>query len=120
MSDLLQFTGRAEGEIARSCAVLVRTVAEVGRTQRLRPSGAVNELELDLAIAGKGEDRGRADGRPGAARVRDTTGPAIVNRYKHVPVRRCVRRDRTGVSSGTAIGIMEAITQRELPAGMGF
>jgi RND family efflux transporter MFP subunit len=49
---------RSEGEIARLRAVLARAVSEVGRTQRLRPSGAASEREVETAIASKGAAEG--------------------------------------------------------------
>jgi multidrug efflux pump len=52
--------------------------------------------------------------------VRDTTGPAIVNHYNMFPSAEVSGGTAPGVSSGTAIGLMEAVAQRELPTGMGF
>ncbi|HJW68288.1 MAG TPA: efflux RND transporter permease subunit, partial [Candidatus Binatia bacterium] len=52
--------------------------------------------------------------------VRDTTGPAIVNHYNMFPSAEVAGGTAPGVSSGTAIGLMEAVAQRELPTGMGF
>jgi RND family efflux transporter MFP subunit len=49
---------RAEGDIARLRAVLARAGAEVARTQKLRPSGAVSEREVDTATASKGGTEG--------------------------------------------------------------
>jgi RND family efflux transporter MFP subunit len=49
---------RAEGDIARLRANLARAGAEVARTQKLRPSGAVSEREVDVATAGKGGTEG--------------------------------------------------------------
>jgi RND family efflux transporter MFP subunit len=48
----------AEGDIARLRANLTRASAEVARTQKLRPSGAVSEREVDLATASKGGTEG--------------------------------------------------------------
>jgi multidrug efflux pump len=52
--------------------------------------------------------------------VRDTTGPAIVYHYNMFPSAEVSGATAPGVSSGTAIGLMEAVAQRELPTGMGF
>jgi multidrug efflux pump len=52
--------------------------------------------------------------------VRDTTGPAIVYHYNMFPSADVSGATAPGVSSGTAIGLMEAVAQRELPTGMGF
>jgi multidrug efflux pump len=52
--------------------------------------------------------------------VRDTTGPAIVYHYNMFPSAEVSGGTARGVSSGTAIGLMEAVAQRELPTGMGF
>jgi RND family efflux transporter MFP subunit len=49
---------RAEGDIARLRANLARAGAEVTRTQRLRPSGAVSEREVDTATGSKGATEG--------------------------------------------------------------
>jgi membrane fusion protein, multidrug efflux system len=49
---------RAEGEIARLRSVLARAGAEVTRTQRLRPSGAVSDREVDAATGSKGATEG--------------------------------------------------------------
>jgi len=48
----------AEGDIAKLRANLTRASAEVTRTQKLRPSGAVSEREVDLATASKGGTEG--------------------------------------------------------------
>jgi multidrug efflux pump len=52
--------------------------------------------------------------------VRDTTGPAIVYHYNMFPSADVSGATAPGVSSGTAIGLMEAVAQGELPTGMGF
>jgi multidrug efflux pump len=52
--------------------------------------------------------------------VRDITGPAIVNHYNMFPSAEVSGGTAPGVSSGTAIALMEAVAQRELPTGMGF
>jgi multidrug efflux pump len=52
--------------------------------------------------------------------VRDTTGPAIVYHYNMFPSAEVSGGTARGVSSGTAIGLMEGIARRELPTGMGF
>ena len=49
---------RAQGDIARLRANLARAGAEVARTQKLRPSGAVSEREVDVATASKGGTEG--------------------------------------------------------------
>jgi multidrug efflux pump len=52
--------------------------------------------------------------------VRDTTGPAIVYHYNMFPSAEVSGGTARGVSSGTAIGLMEGVARRELPTGMGF
>jgi RND family efflux transporter MFP subunit len=49
---------RAEGDIARLRANLTRAGAEVARTQKLRPTGAVSEREVDTATGSKGATEG--------------------------------------------------------------
>jgi multidrug efflux pump len=52
--------------------------------------------------------------------VRDTTGPAIVNRYNMFPSAEIAGGTAPGVSSGQTISIMETLAGRELPATMSF
>ena len=52
--------------------------------------------------------------------VHDITGPAIVNHYNMFPSAEVSGGTAPGVSSGTAIALMEGVAQRELPTGMGF
>jgi multidrug efflux pump len=52
--------------------------------------------------------------------VRDVAGPAIVNHYNSKPSAEISGSTAPGVSSGQAIGLMEQICRKELPAGMGF
>jgi multidrug efflux pump len=52
--------------------------------------------------------------------VRDTTGPAIVNRYNMFPSAEVSGGTAPGVSSGQAIAIMEQIAKQELPSAMSF
>jgi multidrug efflux pump len=52
--------------------------------------------------------------------VRDTTGPAIVNRYNMFPSAEIAGGTAPGVSSGQAISIMETLANRELPSTMSF
>jgi multidrug efflux pump len=52
--------------------------------------------------------------------VRDTTGPAIVNRYNMFPSAEIAGGTAPGVSSGQAISTMEALAAQELPATMSF
>jgi multidrug efflux pump len=52
--------------------------------------------------------------------VRDVAGPAIVNHYNSKPSAEISGNTAPGVSSGQAIGLMEAICRQELPVGMGF
>jgi multidrug efflux pump len=52
--------------------------------------------------------------------VRDTTGPAIVNRYNMFPSAEIAGGTAPGVSSGQAIATMEALAARELPTTMSF
>jgi RND family efflux transporter MFP subunit len=49
---------RGEGEVARLQAVLAKATSEVGRTQRLRPTGAASEREVESAIASLGSAEG--------------------------------------------------------------
>ena len=53
-------------------------------------------------------------------RVRDTTGPAIVNRYNMFPSAEIAGGTAPGVSSGQAISLVETLARRELPATMSF
>jgi RND family efflux transporter MFP subunit len=48
----------AQGDIAKLRANLTRASAEVARTQRLQPSGAVSQREVDVATASKGGTEG--------------------------------------------------------------
>jgi multidrug efflux pump len=52
--------------------------------------------------------------------VRDVAGPAIVNHYNSKPSAEISGNTAPGVSSGQAIGLMEQISNQELPAGMGI
>jgi multidrug efflux pump len=52
--------------------------------------------------------------------VRDTTGPAIVNRYNMFPSAEIAGGTAPGVSSGQAIATMEALAAQELPTTMSF
>jgi multidrug efflux pump len=52
--------------------------------------------------------------------VRDTTGPAIVNRYNMFPSAEVAGGTAPGVSSGQAISVMEAVSSQELPSTMSF
>jgi multidrug efflux pump len=52
--------------------------------------------------------------------VRDTTGPAIVNRYNMFPSAEVAGGTAPGVSSGQAIAVMEAVSNQELPSTMSF
>jgi len=49
---------KAQGDIARLRANLTRASAEVARTQRLLPSGAVSQREVDVATASKAGTEG--------------------------------------------------------------
>ena len=49
---------KAQGDIARLRANLTRAATEVARTQRLLPSGAVSQREVDVATASKGGTEG--------------------------------------------------------------
>jgi multidrug efflux pump len=53
-------------------------------------------------------------------KVRDTSGPPIVNRYKLYPAAEISGSTVPGVSSGQAIGIMESLAASELPDTLGF
>jgi multidrug efflux pump len=52
--------------------------------------------------------------------VRDTTGPAIVNRYNMFPSAEIAGGTAPGVSSGQAIATVEALADKELPATMSY
>jgi multidrug efflux pump len=52
--------------------------------------------------------------------IRDVAGPAIVNHYNSKPSAEVSGSTAPGVSSGQAIAMMEQISKKELPAGMGF
>jgi multidrug efflux pump len=52
--------------------------------------------------------------------VRDTTGPAIVNRYNMFPSAEVSGSTAPGVSSGQAIALMEQVAKQELPSSMSF
>ena len=52
--------------------------------------------------------------------IRNTTGPAIVNRYNMFPSAEIAGGTAPGVSSGQAIATMETLAGRELPATMSF
>src|SRR5439155_488861 len=64
----------------------------------------------------------RADAGPEALQgaVRDTTGPAIVNRYNMFASAEIAGGTAPGVSSGQAIATMESLATKELPATMSF
>jgi multidrug efflux pump len=50
--------------------------------------------------------------------VRDSTGPAIVNHYNLYPSAEVTGNTTPGTSSGQAITIMNALSEKELPGGM--
>jgi multidrug efflux pump len=52
--------------------------------------------------------------------VKDTTGPAIVNRYNMFPSAEIAGNTAPGVSSGQAIATMDTLANRELPSTMSF
>jgi multidrug efflux pump len=52
--------------------------------------------------------------------VRDTTGPAIVNRYNMFPSAEIAGGTAPGVSSGQAIATIETLADKELPATMSY
>jgi multidrug efflux pump len=52
--------------------------------------------------------------------VRNTTGPAIVNRYNMFPSAEIAGGTAPGISSGQAISTMESLAGSELPATMSF
>ncbi len=52
--------------------------------------------------------------------VKDITGPAVVNHYNLYPSAEVSGSTAPGTSSGQAIGLMEQVARRELPAAMGF
>jgi len=53
-------------------------------------------------------------------RVRDMTGPAIVNRYNMFPSAEVAGSTRPGVGSSQAMALMETLAQEHLPVTMGF
>jgi multidrug efflux pump len=52
--------------------------------------------------------------------IRDTTGPAIVNRYKLYPSAELSGNTLPGVSSGQAVSIMNRLGASDLPSTLGF
>jgi len=52
--------------------------------------------------------------------VKDTTGPAIVNRYNMFPSAEVAGGTAPGVSSGQAIALMDSLGKSELPPTMSF
>lgn len=50
--------------------------------------------------------------------IRDITGPAIVNHYNMYPSAEITGNTAPGTSSGQAIGIMNALSKKDLPGGM--
>jgi len=52
--------------------------------------------------------------------VRDVAGPAIVNHYNSKPSAEISGGTAPGFSSGQAIALMDQISKKELPAGMGI
>jgi len=52
--------------------------------------------------------------------VRDTTGPAIVNRYNMFPSAEIAGGTAPGVSSGQAIATIETLADKELPGTMSY
>jgi multidrug efflux pump len=52
--------------------------------------------------------------------VRDVAGPAIVNHYNSKPSAEISGGTAPGFSSGQAISVMEQISRKELPGGMGI
>ncbi len=52
--------------------------------------------------------------------IRDTTGPAIVNRYKLYPSAELTGNTLPGVSSGQAVSIMNELGASDLPSTLGF
>jgi multidrug efflux pump len=52
--------------------------------------------------------------------IKAISGPAIVNHYNLYPSAEIVGNTAPGVGSGQGIALMEQVTRRELPAGMGF
>ncbi|MDA1214814.1 MAG: efflux RND transporter permease subunit, partial [Planctomycetota bacterium] len=52
--------------------------------------------------------------------IKNTSGPAIVNRYKLYPSAEITGSTAPGVSSGAGIAIMEQLARTELQQGLGF
>jgi multidrug efflux pump len=86
-------------------------------------------VQADSAFRISPEDIGRLKVRNAAGdmvplaavvNVRDSIGPAIVNRYNMFPSAEVSGNTAPGFSSGQAIALMEQITKQELPAAMSF
>ena len=86
-------------------------------------------VQADARFRLRAEDVGKLRVRNGAGdmvpleamtTIRDVAGPAIVNHYNSKPSAEVSGSTAPGVSSGQAIAMMEQISKKELPAGMGF
>jgi multidrug efflux pump len=86
-------------------------------------------VQADAAFRIRPEDIGKLKVRNAAGdmvplaalvSVRNTTGPAIVNRYNMFPSAEVSGNTAPGVSSGQAIALMEQIAKQELPSAMSF
>jgi multidrug efflux pump len=86
-------------------------------------------VQADAKYRGRVEDIGKIQVRSASgqmipleslATVRDTAGPAIVNRYQMAPSAEITGDMAPGVSSGQAITVIEALARKDLPQSMGF
>jgi multidrug efflux pump len=84
-------------------------------------------LQADARYRLRPEDIGRLEVRNASGdrvplsallTVHDVTGPAIVNHYNMYPSAEITGNTAPGTSSGQAITIMDALSKKELPAGM--
>jgi multidrug efflux pump len=86
-------------------------------------------VQADAAFRARSEDIGKLRVRNAAGQmvplqtlvsVRNTSGPAAVNRYNMYPSAEINGNTAPGTSSGQAIAIMDELAKKELPQGMGF
>ena len=86
-------------------------------------------VQADSAFRARPNDIGKLKVRNNAGQmvplqtlvsVKDTSGPAIVNRYNMYPSAEINGNVTPGTSSGQAVAIMEELAKQELPERMGF
>jgi multidrug efflux pump subunit AcrB len=86
-------------------------------------------VQADAAFRARPEDIGKLRVRNAAGQmvplqtlvsVRNTSGPAAVNRYNMYPSAEINGNTAPGTSSGQAIAIMDELAKKELPHDMGF